>query len=86
MRWILLTAALTFACGGDKSKPSTEEAVPAQPIPAEEPAAVAAPADAGQTAPDDTCVSECIASRQMQATSPEQIEIDCKKRCGEEEP
>jgi hypothetical protein len=84
MRCFLLTAALILlACGGDKSQPSTEESVPAQPIPVEEPSPVApAAADAGQEAPD-TCVSDCIASRQMQATSPEQIEIDCQKRCAD---
>jgi hypothetical protein len=84
MRWLLLTVALTFACGGDKksSPPPTDESVPAMPISPEEPSPVAQqPADAG--AEPDECVTKCIASRQMQATSVEQIEIDCKKRCSE---
>lgn len=37
-------------------------------------------------APTDTCVTDCVASRQMQATSPEQIEADCRARCAGDAP
>lgn len=82
MRSILLVATLAFACGGEQSKPSEptpepviDNAEPAKPVERE--------SDAGATAPaaSDECVKECVASRQMQATSIEQIESDCQARC-----
>ncbi len=41
---------------------------------------------AGSTAPaadagPDPCVTACIADNQMRATSPEQIEADCRRDC-----
>ena len=83
MRSILLVATLALACGGEQSKPA--ETAPA-PAPAVEPTLPAEPveatSDAGATAPlAGDCVVECVASRQMQATSPEQIQQDCEAHC-----
>jgi hypothetical protein len=36
-----------------------------------------APPDAGT----DACVAECVKKNQMRATSPEQIERDCRAEC-----
>jgi hypothetical protein len=83
MKRILLLAALASACGGEQSRapdpapaPVVETTLPAEPV--------EAATDAGAAAPRaDDCVAECVAARQMQATSPEQIQRDCEARCSE---
>ncbi len=84
---------LAFSCGGEQSVQQAAEPTPTPESPVEAtkktetkvaPEANAEPKDGagtvGTPAPS-TCVSECIASRQMQATSIEQIERDCEKSC-----
>lgn len=38
-----------------------------------------------EAAPGGDCVKECVAARQMQATSIEQIEADCQAQCSKDE-
>jgi hypothetical protein len=55
------------------------------PAPREPPAnhATAAPVDAGATIDAADCVATCVAHRQMQATSIEQIEASCRRDCAD---
>ncbi|MBL4634731.1 MAG: hypothetical protein JKY56_12735 [Kofleriaceae bacterium] len=93
MKWISTMLILAFSCGGEQSAQQANQptATPESPVEATKKteAEVAPEADAvpeveagkpGLSEPS-TCVSECIASRQMQATSIEQIERDCEKSC-----
>lgn len=74
------------ACAGDSSKDvEPKSAIPAeQEEPASEVEAAteveAEPAEEEPTAAD-SCVTDCVAARQMQATSVEQIEADCQAKC-----
>jgi hypothetical protein len=75
------------ACAGDSSK----EVEPKSVVPAEqeEPATAveaepAAP-EPTEAAPTDSCVADCVAARQMQATSIEQIEADCQAKCSSDD-
>jgi len=87
-----LFVAAALACGG--AQEATPDPEPAA-VPAEDTLAPAdAPAetpDDGQTPATDAepdadkakenCVTECVAARQMQATSPEAIEAACREEC-----
>lgn len=77
MRSIVIGVALVLACGGEQGK-SEEPQSPTPPTLAP----VTAQADAAALLPiGDTCVANCVSARQMQATSPEQIERDCQALC-----
>ena len=85
---MIFAAILTFACGGEQSKqPSsqqeapTKESEPAQPV---EESKDSEAADTGEQEEPGDCVKTCVASRQMQATSVEQIEADCQAQCAAE--
>ncbi|MCP4446427.1 MAG: hypothetical protein GY811_13940 [Myxococcales bacterium] len=86
MKSFLLVATLAFACGGEQSKQAEPAPAPAEPV--NEPAV--AVFDAGVTTPTAEgavdCVKECVASRQMQAISIDQIERDCQEQCSEQAP
>ncbi len=77
-------ATLALACGGEQNKPA--ETAPAPAVETDLPAEpVEATTDAA-AAPSEDCVSKCVASRQMQATSPDQIQRDCEARCASAPP
>ena len=93
MRWIL-TLPLLLSCAGDQAKP---EAIPPQAasVAPQFPAKVETPQstsirpvegipDGGESA-SSGCLRDCIKSRQMQATSIEVIESDCRRQCEEDE-
>ncbi len=83
-----LTFLLCVACGSGSSnavesnsetpKATTDEPTAVEP---EETPTTETPTEV-EKAPD-ACVEDCVASRQMQATSPEQIQLDCEKTCSE---
>jgi hypothetical protein len=84
---LTLAVLLGFAaCRAEGPAPSAPEAPPPT-VPAEE--ELATPVEEEPTgeppAPEaaDRCVDECVESRQMQATSPEKIEADCRAECAE---
>ena len=87
MRYIASTIFfLLVACGSD-----SKTAEPKHELPAEQPAedVQVAPIEAtpveGEPATTegagDDCIKECVAARQMQATSIETIELGCAKKC-----
>lgn len=88
MKRIAPLFALLLSCGGDQAAQKSPEPM-AQPAPVEpaskiepEPSAIE-PSE--QPVPEGgDCVTECVASRQMQATSIEQITSDCEKSCASE--
>ena len=54
----------------------------AQQTPANQAPASIAPRDPSiDAAPYDPCVTDCVARNQMRATSPEQIEAECRQQC-----
>jgi hypothetical protein len=73
MRVLLLALVVIAGC---RKEPRTD-APPVQNT-RDAPAATV-PADAQQ--PADACVAECVRQNQMRATSPEQIERDCRAEC-----
>ena len=94
MRFLASTVLfLLVACGSDSAKtaePKNElpveqpveegEATPVEATPVE-----ATPVEEADTASNDECIKECVAARQMQATSIETIELDCTKKCSGDE-
>jgi hypothetical protein len=84
-------AALTLAvllglaaCRAEGPALAAPEATPPAGPAEEEPATPVEEEPTGEPpAPEaaDHCVAECIESRQMQATSREQIEADCRAEC-----
>lgn len=87
MRYIASTVFfLLIACGSDSKTAEPKHELPAaQPVedsealPGEATAVEGEPASA--EGPGDDCIKECVAARQMQATSIETIELDCAKKC-----
>lgn len=98
MRYIASTMLfLLVACGSDSKTAEPKHELPTeQPVeeaeatPSEATAVDGEPASPvdGEPASDesngDDCVKECVAARQMQATSIETIELDCAKKCSGE--
>ena len=95
MRYIASTIFfLLIACGSDSKTPEPKHELPAeQPVEDSEVPVEAVPVEAtpvenepasAEGAGDD-CVKECVAARQMQATSIETIELDCAKKCSGDE-
>jgi len=84
---------LLVACAGDSSNavepksavPAEQEEAPTAVEAATEVEAAPAEAEPTEAAPADSCVKDCVAARQMQATSIEQIEADCQAQCSRDE-
>jgi hypothetical protein len=70
MRALLLAALLLAGCRKEP-RPAAAPIDNAGDAPA-----ATVPADAG-----DACVTDCVRRNQMRATSPEQIERDCRAEC-----
>ena len=87
MKRFVFLACVFGACGGESQTSAKQAPTPATgPTPAEpatpEPAKPEPASDAGAASPTASdCVAECVATRQMQATGPEQIQADCEARC-----
>jgi len=61
----------------------TRETKPESPPSNTAPPAASAP-DAAPA--NDPCVADCVAKNQMRATSPEQIELECREQCAGSRP
>jgi hypothetical protein len=89
--WRALSAAgvLLAACNSPPGAPPGPEPPSRAPVPPVAPASPGASArsagDLGDPAPPPSaapsCVEACVARRQMQAVSPEQIEAKCRGEC-----
>jgi hypothetical protein len=76
VRSIAFAALLALAaCGGGAT------ATPAEPAASAEPTPVGPEPGAEPVAGEDPCVTECVAERQRQATSIEQIRAACQAEC-----